>query len=63
MARFGLLSILGQLRKYLSVALIFGIDLAQPHTNKCTPLYPTATSYGPQPSTSTFVQPQHEGQV
>ena len=31
MAWFSWLSILGQLRKTLSVAFIFGIDLAQPH--------------------------------
>ena len=32
MVRFSWLSFLGKFRKYLSVALIFGIDLAQPHT-------------------------------
>ena len=32
MVRFSWLSFLGQLRKHLSVALIFGIDLAHPHS-------------------------------
>ena len=58
MFRFIWLSFLGQPRKHLSVALIFGIDLAQPHNDLYTPLvdeftlqiheiWPSLNPYGP----------------